>query len=162
MYVYIYKKSMSKDEFKQLIKLFDETYPKQPKLTTAQQLMFWISLQHYSVDAVVASFISHTNDLEIGEWKPQVAVNLTKYLQQSDVSIRALYQEFFQNKEVKDKVAIEVWNKLGGNRLLRLPQYETDKKEEVFVNLYKQIMIGNNYNNLPNDLKTKLIGFLKR
>ena len=49
-----------------------------------------------------------------------------------------------------------------GNRLLRLPQYETDKKEEVFVNLYKQIMIGNNYNNLPNDLKTKLIGFLKR
>ena len=153
---------MNKDEFKQLIKLFDETYPKQPKLTTAQQLMFWISLQHYSVDAVVASFISRTNDLEIGEWKPQVAVNLTKYLQQSDVSIRALYQEFFQNKEVKDKVAIEVWNKLGGNRLLRLPQYETDKKEEVFVNLYKQIMIGNNYNNLPNDLKTKLIGFLKR
>lgn len=153
---------MSKDEFKQLIKLFDETYPKQPKLTTAQQLMFWISLQNYSADAVVASFISHTNDIEIGEWKPQVPVNLTKYLQQSDVSIRAMYQEFFERKEVKDSVAVEVWNKLGGHRLLKLPQYETDKKEDVFVNLYKQIKIGDSYNGLPKEMKNKLIGFLKK
>tara|TARA_R100001510_G_scaffold42216_1_gene38611 strand:- start:2315 stop:2776 length:462 start_codon:yes stop_codon:yes gene_type:complete len=153
---------MNKEEFKKLIVLFDDTYPKQPKLTTAQQLMLWVSLQHYSVDAVMAAFISHTNDPEIGEWKPQVPVNLTKYLQQSDVSIKALYQQFFERKDVQDDIAKSVWNQLGGNRLLKLPQYETDKKEEVFVNLYKQRMIGNNYDKLPNDLKTKLIGVLKK
>ena len=153
---------MNKEEFKQLIRLFDDTYPKQPKLTTAQQLMLWVSLQHYSVDAVMAAFISHTNDPDIGEWKPQVPVNLTKYLQQSDVSIRALYNQFFERRDVKDDVSKSVWNKLGGNKLLKFPQYETDKKEDVFVNLYKQQMIGDNYDKLPDDLKTKLIGVLKK
>ena len=153
---------MNKEEFKQLIRLFDDTYPKQTKLPTAQQLMLWVSLQHYSVDAVMAAFISHTNDPDIGEWKPQVPVNLTKYLQQSDVSIRALYNQFFERRDVKDDVAKSVWNKLGGNKLLKLPQYETDKKEDVFVNLYKQQMIGDNYDKLPDDLKTKLIGVLKK
>jgi len=153
---------MNKDEFKQLVRLFDDTYPKQPKLTMAQQLMFWVSLQHYSVDAVMAAFISHTNSPENGEWKPQVAINLTKYLQQSDVDIRNLYLSFFQHKEVKDETAIKVWNKLGGNRLLKMPSYETDKKEKIFVDLYKQERIGDNYNNLPNELKTKLIGVLKK
>ena len=148
----IYNISMNQDEFKKLVRLFDDTYPKQPKLTMAQQLMFWVSLQNYPVDSVMASFISHTNDTQIGEWKPQVPVNLTKYLQQSDVAIRTIYQSFFQHKEVTDETAISVWNKLGGNRLLKLTTYEADKKEEVFVNLYKQEKIGNNYNSLPNEL----------
>jgi hypothetical protein len=153
---------MNKEEFKQLIGLFDETYPKQPKLTVAQQLMFWVSLQNYSVDSVMASFISHTNDPELGEWKPQVPVNLTRFLQQSDVSIRAIFQDFFKHKEIKDDIAIRVWNKLGGNNLLKMPTHQTDKKEEIFVNLYKQEKIGNHYDALPNELKTKLIGVLKK
>ena len=43
-----------------------------------------------------------------------------------------------------------------------MPSYETDKKEKIFVDLYKQERIGDNYNNLPNELKTKLIGVLKK
>lgn len=153
---------MNKNEFKQLIRLFDDTYPKQPKLNMAQQLMFWVSLQNYTADAVMASFISHTNNSENGEWKPQVPVNLTKYLQQSDVDIKNLYQSFFDHKEVKDEIAISVWNKLGGSKLLKMSSHATDKKESVFVDLYKQEKIGNNYNGLPNELKTKLIGVLKK
>ena len=152
---------MKKEEFKKLIKLFDDTYPKQPKLTTAQQLMFWVSLQQYSIDAAMGAFISHTNNPENGEWKPQVPVNLTRYLQQSDVEIKKLYEMFFQHKEVKDPLAVKIWNQIGGDNLRKLPTYETNKKESVFVDLYKQARIGNNYDSLPNELKTKLIGVMK-
>jgi hypothetical protein len=40
--------------------------------------------------------------------------------------------------------------------------YETDKKEAVFVNLYRQTKIGNDYDSLPSGLKTKLIGVIKK
>ena len=153
---------MNKAEFKNLINLFDETYPKQPKLTVAQRLMFWVSLQQYHIDAVMGAFISHTNDKRIGEWKPQVAINLTRYLQQSDVQIKKLYQSFFDHKEVKDPLAVKIWNQMGGDsRMLKMTMQESDKKEVMFVDLYKQERVGENYNVLPNELKTKLIGALK-
>lgn len=156
------QKSMNKEEFKNLIVLFNNTYPKQPKLTVEQQMMFWLSLQNYEIDAVVGAFLSHTNDKEIGRWKPQVPENLTRYLAETDVNIRNLYKDFFDHKDVKDETAIEVWNKLGGNNLRRLPMHETDKKEQVFVDMYKQMKVGDTYNKLPNNLKTKLIGVLKK
>ena len=142
--------------------MFDETYPKQPKLTMTQQLMFWVSLQNYELEAVIASFISHTNDTEIGAWKPQVPVNLTRYLQKSDIDIRNKFQEFYDHKDVKDEIAVRVWNKMGGANLLRLTMAESEKKAEMFVDLYKQELIGNNYDALPNTMKTKLIGVMKK
>ena len=68
---------------------------------------------------------------------------------------------FFQHKEVKDPLAVKIWNQIGGDNLRKLPTYETNKKESVFVDLYKQARIGNNYDSLPNELKTKLIGVMK-
>lgn len=153
---------MTKDEFKKLMELFNETYPKQPKLTTAQQLMFWVSLQQYDMDAVMGAFISHTNDQELGTWKPQVPVNLTRYLQKSDVDIKKTFNDFFQHKKIDDPLAIKIWNQMGGDRMLRMTTYETDKKEAVFVNLYRQTKIGNDYDSLPSGLKTKLIGVIKK
>ena len=153
---------MTKKEFSKLMDMFDETYPKQPKLTMTQQLMFWVSLQNYELEAVIASFISHTNDIEIGAWKPQVPVNLTRYLQKSDIDIRNKFQEFYDHKDVKDEIAVRVWNKMGGANLLRLTMAESEKKADMFVDLYKQELIGNNYDALPNTIKTKLIGVMKK
>lgn len=153
---------MTKKEFSKLMDMFDETYPKQPKLTMTQQLMFWVSLQNYELEAVIASFISHTNDTEIGAWKPQVPVNLTRYLQKSDIDIRNKFQEFYDHKDVKDEIAVRVWNKMGGANLLRLTMAESEKKADMFVDLYKQELIGNNYDALPNTIKTKLIGVMKK
>jgi|TARA_R110000803_G_scaffold33300_2_gene72977 hypothetical protein len=153
---------MTKEQFKNIIDLFNETYPKQPNLTTAQQLMFWVSLQQYDVDAVMGAFISHTNDKELGQWKPQVPVNLTRYLQKSDVDIRSTFNSFFQHKEVTDSLALKIWSQMGGNKMLRMTTRETDKKEEIFVNLYRQSKIGSDYDGLPMDIKTKLIGVIKK
>ena len=153
---------MTKKEFSKLMDMFDETYPKQPKLTMTQQLMFWVSLQNYELEAVIASFISHTNDTEIGAWKPQVPVNLTRYLQKSDIDIRNKFQEFYDHKNVKDEIAVRVWNKMGGANLLRLTMAESEKKADMFVDLYKQELIGNNYDALPATMKTKLIGVMKK
>ena len=124
--------------------------------------MFWVSLQNYELEAVIASFISHTNDTEIGAWKPQVPVNLTRYLQKSDIDIRNKFQEFYDHKDVKDEIAVRVWNKMGGANLLRLTMAESEKKADMFVDLYKQELIGNNYDALPNTIKTKLIGVMKK
>jgi len=153
---------MKRAEFDKLIQLFDETYPKQPKLTVAQEMMFWISLQGFSVEAVMAAFISHTNDKEIGAWKPQGPVNLTRYLQESDINIRNKFQEFYDHKDVKDELAIKIWNRLGGASLLRLTVSESEKKAQMFVDLYKQEVIGSNYDALPKAIKTKLIGVMKK
>lgn len=153
---------MTKNEFTKLMVLFDETYPKQPKLTLTQQTMFWVSLQNYELEAVIASFISHTNDTEIGAWKPQVPVNLTRFLQKSDIDIRNKFQEFYDHKKIDDEIAIRVWNKMGGANLLRLSLAESEKKADMFVDLYKQELIGQNYESLPKSTKTKLIGVLKR
>lgn len=153
---------MTKNEFTKLMVMFDETYPKQPELTLTQKTMFWVSLQNYELEAVIASFISHTNDTEIGAWKPQVPVNLTRFLQKSDIDIRNKFQEFYDHKNVHDDIAVRVWNRMGGANLLRLTLAESERKADMFVNLYKQELIGNNYDSLPKSTKTKLIGALKK
>ena len=80
------------------------------------------------------------------------------YLQTTNVDIKNKFQEFFDHKEVNDPTAIAIWNKMGGNRLLRLTEKEVDKKAESFLELYKQEIAKEKLENLPKKIKQKLIG----
>ena len=148
---------MEKDEFKQIINLFDKTYPKQPPLTLEQQAVFWMSLQRYSKEQVFLAFISHTEDKDFGIWKPQVPVNITKYLTNTDLEIKAKFQDFFDHKEVTDPIALSIIRKMGGEKLRRITQREYTVKEKEFTEMYKLKLNRENYSLLPPELKNKLL-----
>jgi len=147
---------MTKEEFKQILCLFDKTYPKQPLLTLEQQAVFFISLQRYSKEQVFLAFISHTEDKDFGIWKPQVPVNLTRFLANTDLEIKEKFQSFFQHKESNDKLAIEIYNKMGGTKLHRLTEKECKIKEKEFVEMYKLSKHREYYELLPKEQKNKL------
>jgi hypothetical protein len=147
---------MTKQEFKQIIGLFDKTYPKQVPLTTEQQGVFWMSLQRYTKEQVFLAFISHTEDKEFGIWKPQVPVNITKFLANTDLEIKSKFQAFFQHKEVKDDLAVKLYKQMGGSKLSRITQKEYIIKEKEFVEMYKLSKHREHYQLLTNDQKNKL------
>ena len=148
---------MNENEFKTFMKMIDDQYPNQPKFNQTQKGFFWLALKDFNITQVVSAFSLHTQDSEKGMFKPQVC-EVMKYLQTTNMDIRSKFQEFFDHKEVKDKLAISIWNKIGGNRLLRLTEKEVDKKAESFLELYKQEIAKEKLENLPKKIKQKLIG----
>ena len=69
-----------------------------------------------------------------------------------------MFNDFFKRKDVKDKKAVAIYNKLGGLEMHKLPEYQTKKLEEKFVQLYLEEGSRETFAALPNKLKTKLIG----
>ena len=69
------------------------------------------------------------------------------------------FSNFFNGVEVKDKIALEVFKLMGGNRL-RKTSLEKDYLglELKFISLYKQKSTQERMVELPRDLKNKLIG----
>ena len=148
---------MNDNEFKTFMKMVDDQYPNQPKFNQTQKGFFWLALKDFNITQVVSAFSLHTQDSEKGMFKPQVC-EVMKYLQTTNVDIKNKFQEFFGHKEVNDPAAIAIWNKMGGNRLLRLTEKEVDKKAESFLELYKQEIAKEKLENLPKKIKQKLIG----
>ncbi len=134
----------------------ENTYPKQAKINNVQRGMFWLSLQKYSLDDCMSALLLHC-ETDDGEWKPQIC-HLTKFLKKSEESVRAMFNDFFKRKKVEDKKAVEIYNRLGGLEMHKLPEYQTRKLEDKFVQLYLEEGSRETFAALPDKLKTKLIG----
>ena len=146
---------MEVKEFKAFMEMIDQAYPKQQKLNKVQKGLFWITLQDKSLDESVQALASHTHS---GEWKPQVC-DIVKHLPNETLPIIETFSNFFNGVEVKDKIALEVFKLMGGNRL-RKASLEKDYLglELKFISLYKQKSTQERMVELPRDLKNKLIG----
>jgi len=147
---------MNQKEFNAFMDVVENTYPKQAKINNVQRGMFWLSLQKYSLDDCMSALLLHC-ETDDGEWKPQIC-HLTKFLRKSEESVRAMFNDFFKRKKVEDKKAVEIYNRLGGLEMHKLPEYQTRKLEDKFVQLYLEEGSRETFAALPNKLKTKLIG----
>ena len=150
---------MDNKEFGAFIDVIERQYPRQQPLNDVQKGMFWLSLQKFSLDDCMAAFVLHCESKD-GEWKPQVC-HITKSLKNTEVSIRSTFNDFFKHKEVKDERAIKIYKQMGGREMHKLPEYVTNKKEDLFVELYMAEESQETFAELPNKLKTKLIGVKK-
>jgi len=146
---------MEVKEFKAFMDMVDEAYPKQKKLNKVQKGLFWLTLQDHSLQDSVQALVSHTHS---GEWKPQVC-DICKHLPDNTLPIIETFSNFFNGVEVKDKIALEVFKRMGGDRL-RKTSLEKDYRglELKFIELYKQKSTQKRMEELPNKLKNKLIG----
>lgn len=150
---------MDKKEFQAFIKMIDEAYPTQASLNQVQKGFFWLALQDHDFDECVMSLANHTKH---EEWKPKVC-DILVGLNSTDDKIAKLFSDFFNNKEVKDDVAVKIYKSMGGQTLNRtLLEKDYKRAEKDFVDQYNNEMSKRNYNNLPNDLRTKLVGVIKR
>ena len=147
---------MNQKEFNAFMDVVENTYPKQAKINNVQRGMFWLSLQKYSLDDCMSALLLHC-ETDDGEWKPQIC-HLTKFLKKSEESVRAMFNDFFKRKKVEDKKAVEIYNRLGGLEMHKLPEYQTRKLEDKFVQLYLEEGSRKTFAALPDKLKTKLIG----
>ena len=70
-----------------------------------------------------------------------------------------MFSNFFHNVEVKDKIALEVYRIMGGERLRRTTLEKDYRDLELkFIELYRQKATKMRIEKLPNNLKQKLIG----
>ena len=148
---------MIKEEFDKFISLMDKTYPKQPELTKEQKGVLWISLQKYTAKEVFTAFVSHTECIDFGIWKPQVPANLTKYLMKPEIQMTKYFQELLAKKTVEDKIAIKVFSQIGGASLFKMLEKDYKYYLSLFISNYKYEMNIRNYNNLTVEQKNKLI-----
>ena len=147
---------MNQKEFSAFMDVIENTYPKQAKINNVQRGMFWLSLQKYSLDDCMSAFLLHCETTDV-EWKPQIC-HLTKFLKTSEETIRNMFNDFFRRKDVKDEKAVAIYNRLGGLEMHKLPEYQTKKLEDKFVQLYLEEGSRETFAALPKKLKTKLIG----
>tara|TARA_R110002020_G_scaffold23985_1_gene79336 strand:- start:74 stop:526 length:453 start_codon:yes stop_codon:yes gene_type:complete len=146
---------MEVKEFKAFMDMIDEAYPKQKKLNKVQKGLFWLTLQDYSLENSLQALVSHTHS---GEWKPQVC-DLCKHLSDYTLPIIETFSNFFNGVEVKDKIALEVFKLMGGDRLRRTTLEKDYRGLELkFIDLYRQKATQKRMEKLPNKLKNKLIG----
>ena len=150
---------MNVKEFTSFVDVIENQYPRQQPLNEVQKGMFWLSLQKFSLDDCMAAFLIHCESKE-GEWKPQVC-HLTKSLKNTEVNIRVLFNDFFKHKEIKDPRALKIYRQIGGLSMHKMPESMTRKKEDLFVELYMAEDSKETFAQLPNKLKTKLIGVKK-
>jgi|TARA_R100000329_G_scaffold101244_1_gene83489 hypothetical protein len=151
---------MTQDEFKAFLEVIEKQYPKQQPLNNVQKGMFWLSLQKFPLDDCMSAFLLHCESSD-GEWKPQVC-HITKYIKVSEERVKSMFNDFFQRREVKDKRAVAIYNKLGGLSMHKLPKSETDKKADLFVKMYMEGEARKTFDELPQKLKTQLIGGPKK
>jgi hypothetical protein len=69
-----------------------------------------------------------------------------------------MFNDFFRRRDVKDERALAIYNRLGGLEMHKLPEYQTKKLEDKFVQLYLEEGSKETFAALPDKLKTKLIG----
>jgi hypothetical protein len=117
---------MNVKEFTSFVDVIEKQYPRQQPLNEVQKGMFWLSLQKFSLDDCMASFLIHCESKE-GEWKPQVC-HLTKSLKNTEVNIRVLFNDFFKHKEIKDPRALKIYRQIGGLSMHKMPESMTRKK----------------------------------
>ena len=147
---------MNQREFNSFMDVIENTYPKQAKINNVQRGMFWLSLHKYDLDDCMSALLLHC-ETDDGEWKPQIC-HLSKFLKTSEDTIRVMFNDFFKRKDVKDEKAKAIYNRLGGLEMHKLPEYQTKKLEDKFVQLYLEEGSKETFASLPDKLKTKLIG----
>tara|TARA_R110002020_G_scaffold54680_1_gene152223 strand:+ start:2742 stop:3185 length:444 start_codon:yes stop_codon:yes gene_type:complete len=144
---------MQNKDFKIFITMIDQAYPKQQKLNKVQQGFFWLSLKDHTIEDCVQSLSCHTHT---GEWKPQIC-DIVKHLPNETLPLVEMFSNFFNRKEVKDKIALECYRIMGGDKLNKTLEKDYYKLEQKFINLYRQQATKKRLEELPNKLKQKLI-----
>lgn len=146
---------MTNKEFQVFIKMIDDAYPKQKALNQIQKGFFWMSLNSHKFDDCIVALSKHVSQ---SEWKPQVNDIVTK-LTSNDEDIRTMFRMFMGRKEVKDDLANKIYMRMGGLSLNQtLTESKSSDAEDKFVAMYLGEVSKNNYNELPVNLKKKLIG----
>ena len=146
---------MEVKEFKAFMDMIDQAYPKQKKLNDMQKGLFWLALKEESLIDCLNALSSHSFT---GQWKPQVC-DLAKHLPNTTLPLVEMFSNFFHNVEVKDKIALEVYRIMGGERLRRTTLEKDYRDLELkFIELYRQKATKMRIEKLPNNLKQKLIG----
>lgn len=145
---------MTKEEFGKLINLIEKSYPKQKELNNTQKGVFFMALGTYSLEACATAFLTHTQE---SEWKPQAPVLLLKHLNHSNIEIEKHLKDFLQRKDVKDSIAIKVYQMLGGLSLNKTLEKDYEKLRDKFVEMYRNEKIKEDFSNLPITAKKKLI-----
>ena len=149
---------MTEDEFTNLMGRMEEAYPSQPKYQNTQKAIFWTALQDQTYKELVYAFIEHC---KVDEWKPQVPVHLLKHLTNKSIQLRETFMLFFQHKEMKDKLAVSVINKMGSDRLRKSTEKQFESLLEEFCQLYGKAKNKSICEALPNNIKNKLMGVIK-
>tara|TARA_R100001460_G_scaffold22884_2_gene46450 strand:- start:228 stop:692 length:465 start_codon:yes stop_codon:yes gene_type:complete len=147
--------TVDKKEFQAFTKMIDEAYPSQASLNQVQKGFFWLALKNYNLDECVLSLSNYT---KYNEWKPKVC-DIVAGLNSTNSHLAKLFDSFFTNKKVEDKIAIKVYKNMGGQSLNRtLLEKDYEEKTKQFIELYNNEVSRENYNKLPKKLKSKLIG----
>ena len=94
---------------------------------------FWyLAFKEYDIENLVRCLHEHSKSVERGRWRPEIS-DLIKYLGQDHLQVKALWQMFFDRKDVKDEVAVDIYNKMGGLRLNQMTSRQLEQKENMFV-----------------------------
>lgn len=137
-------------------RMMDNLYPNQPKLNKDQKRFWYLAFREYDIENLVRCLHEHTKDTERGRWKPEIS-DIMKYLSQDNTQLDETWQKFFDRKTVDDKLAVEIYERMGGLSLNRLTSKELEVKKRTFIDLYMNKKSVEKIQNLPPTAKKTLL-----
>lgn len=147
---------MENDDLTRFYQMIDNLYPNQPKLNKDQKRFWYLAFKEYDIENLVRCLHEHSKSVERGRWRPEIS-DLIKHLGQDHLQVKALWQMFFDRKDVKDEVAVDIYNKMGGLRLNQMTSRQLEQKENMFVDLYLQRKSMEKIEKLPPTAKKTLL-----
>jgi len=147
---------MENDDLTRFYQMIDNLYPNQPKLNKDQKRFWYLAFKEYDIENLVRCLHEHSKSVERGRWRPEIS-DLIKHLGQDQLQVKALWQMFFDRKDVKDEVAVDIYNKMGGLRLNQMTSRQLEQKENMFVDLYLQRKSMEKIEKLPPTAKKTLL-----
>jgi hypothetical protein len=136
--------------------MMDNLYPNQPKLNQDQKRFWYLAFREYDIEDLVRCLHEHTKNVERGRWRPEIS-DIMKYLSQDNSQLDETWQKFFDRKTVDDKLAVEIYERMGGLSLNRLTSKELEVKKRTFIDLYMNKKSVEKIQNLPPTAKKTLL-----